>query len=59
LPALRAALAAVQRGQFEVWVTHMFVLADLVGQGAASGEALVLRAPADGGVEIVARVPPP
>lgn len=59
LPALRAALAAVPAGRFEVWVTHMFVLADFVGQGAASGEALVLRAATDGGVEIVARVPPP
>ncbi|MBI3157778.1 MAG: histidine phosphatase family protein, partial [Burkholderiales bacterium] len=59
LPALRAALAAVPAGRFEVWVTHMFVLADFVGESAASGEALVLRARAGGGVEVVARVPPP
>ena len=59
LPALRAALAAVPAGGFEVWVTHMFVLADFVGQGAASGEALVLRAGPGGRVEVVARVPPP
>lgn len=38
--------AAAQRraqGGFEVWVTHMFVLQDLVGQGVGSAEALVLR----------------
>ena len=42
---LRRALAevATQRG-FEVWVTHMFVLQDLVGGGVGSGEALLLRA---------------
>jgi phosphohistidine phosphatase SixA len=58
LPSLRAALAAVPRGQFEVWVTHMFVLADFVGQGAASGESLVLRAGAGDAVQVLARVPP-
>jgi hypothetical protein len=44
LQQLRAAVAAAarQRGRFEVWVTHMFVLADLVGANAASGEGLVL-----------------
>lgn len=38
--------AAAQRraaGGFEVWITHMFVLQDLVGQGVGSAEALVLR----------------
>lgn len=38
--------AAAQRrasGGFEVWVTHMFVLQDLVGQGLGSAEAFVLR----------------
>lgn len=38
--------AAVQRretGGFEVWVTHMFVIQDLVGQGIGSAEALLLR----------------
>ncbi len=38
--------AAVQQqqgsGRFEVWVTHMFVLSDLVGANTASGEGLVL-----------------
>jgi hypothetical protein len=30
-------------GWFEVWVTHLFVLQDLVGQGLGPGEALLLR----------------
>ena len=50
LKALRQALAhaARQRGSFEVWVTHMFVIADLTGQNAASGDGLLL-APGEGG----------
>lgn len=46
---LRSALAtAVARpGGFEVWVTHMFVLADLTGEGSSPGEGLVL-APGSG-----------
>ncbi|MBL0730060.1 histidine phosphatase family protein [Piscinibacter sp. HJYY11] len=49
LQELRAALAAVprQRGRFEVWVTHQFVLTALVGGGVASGEGLLLQAGAD------------
>lgn len=37
--------AALRRtlGGFEVWVTHLFVLQDLVGQSVASAEALLLR----------------
>lgn len=58
MPGLRAALAAVPRWRFEVWVTHMFVLADFVGQGAASGESLVLRAGPGDAVQVLARVPP-
>ena len=34
--------AAARPGRFDVWVTHMFVLADLTGEGSASGEGLVL-----------------
>lgn len=43
--ALLRKAAAQQRASsgFEVWVTHMFVLQDLVGQGVGSAEALVLR----------------
>jgi phosphohistidine phosphatase SixA len=44
IQALQAALRAVPAGRFEAWVTHMFVLADLVGGSIASGEGLVLRA---------------
>lgn len=58
LVELRGALvdASARRGRFEVWVTHMFVLADLVGTGTASGEGLVLRANAAGAPEVVARL---
>ena len=46
---LRRALGELGRSRgFEVWVTHMFVLQDLVGQGVGSAEALVLRAPREG-----------
>jgi len=60
LQQLRQALVAAtsQRGRFEVWVTHMFVLSDLTGGGSSSGEGLVLRAGADGKVEVLARLPP-
>jgi len=53
----RALQAASQRtGRFEVWVTHMFVLADLVGGNVASGEGLVLRAGDDGRPQLLARL---
>lgn len=57
---LRQALAAAtaQAGRFEVWVTHMFVLADLVGTGSSSGEGLILRAGADGRPQLLARLAP-
>jgi hypothetical protein len=56
--ALRRAVAeaATRRGRFEAWVTHMFVLSDLVREGSASGEGLVLRAGRNGAVEVAARL---
>lgn len=58
LGQLRAALrgASAQRGRFEVWVTHMFVLADLTGQNSTSGEGLVLRPGRGDAVEVLARL---
>ncbi|MEY3474366.1 MAG: hypothetical protein RL087_824, partial [Pseudomonadota bacterium] len=58
LPQLRQALQSVrtQRGRFEAWVTHMFVLSDLTGEGSSSGEGLVLRADANGAVKVLARL---
>jgi Histidine phosphatase superfamily (branch 1) len=57
LRELRTALAAAARRKgFEVWVTHMFVLSDLTGQGSASGEGLVLRPDGRGGVEVLSRL---
>ncbi len=60
LGLLRDALAGVarQRAGFEVWVTHMFVLSALVQENASSGEGLVLRADARGGVQVLARIAP-
>ncbi|GCL61290.1 histidine phosphatase family protein [Pseudaquabacterium pictum] len=57
LEALRAAIrsASAQRGRFEVWVTHMFVLADLVGQNTGVSEGLLLRAGADGAPQVLGR----
>lgn len=58
LRALREGLAAAaRRPGFEVWVTHMFVLSDLTGEGSASGEGLLLQVRGDGGVAVVARLP--
>lgn len=59
LRELRAALgvASQQRGRFEVWVTHMFVLSELAGTGSDSGEGLLLRTDAAGAVRVLARLP--
>lgn len=57
---LSLAVSAVsqQSRRFEVWVTHQFVLTDLVGVAADSGEALLLRADKDGdNVRLLGRLP--
>lgn len=58
LHQLRAALAkaTLRTGQFDVWLTHMFVLSDLSMQNTVSGEGLILRAAADGKAEVLARL---
>jgi phosphohistidine phosphatase SixA len=58
LAELRKALAAgmAQHGRFQAWVTHLFVLNDLVGANTASGEGLVLRADAGGAPQLLARL---
>ena len=58
LKELSAALAAATRrgGGFEVWVTHMFVLADLTGANAASGEGLLLGADSRGAPQVLGRL---
>jgi phosphohistidine phosphatase SixA len=60
LRQLAAAVAAAsrQRSRFEAWVTHQFVLSDLVGVATASGEGLLLRAGADGRPLVLARLAP-
>jgi hypothetical protein len=55
-PAPALADAAAQAGRFEAWVTHMFVLSDLVGTGTASGEGLVLQAAARRRVAVLGRI---
>jgi phosphohistidine phosphatase SixA len=61
LAALRLAVvqASRERGRFEAWVTHMFVLSDLVSTGSTPGEGLVLRADARGAPQVLARLAPP
>ena len=49
--------ASAQPGRFQVWVTHMFVLSDLVQVGSSSGEALILRTDARGNPLLLARFP--
>lgn len=58
LRELRGALqrASQRSGQFEVWVTHMFVLQDLAGTHTQSGEGLVLQTQASGATHILARL---
>ena len=53
----RNLVAASTQPGFQVWVTHMFVLSDLVQTGSSSGEALILRADAKGNPQILARFP--
>lgn len=55
---LRQALvtASAPGRPFEVWVTHMFVLSELVGTNTGSGEGLVLRATRTGAPEVLARL---
>ena len=58
LVELRAGLADVARRQagFEVWVTHMFIFSVLLGEGAGSGEAVLLGLGADGAPRVIARL---
>jgi hypothetical protein len=58
LRSLAAAVSAAsrRRGAFEVWVTHQFVLNDLVRTSTTSGEGLVLRAGADGQPQVLGRL---
>lgn len=46
--ALAAALPAIARERFEVWVTHMVNIAALTGETVASGEAVLAQAPRAG-----------
>jgi Histidine phosphatase superfamily (branch 1) len=58
LAQLRAELLAVtqRRTGFEVWVTHMFVFSALLGQGARSGEAVLLGVNPDGSPRVIDRL---
>jgi phosphohistidine phosphatase SixA len=50
--------ASAQKGTFQVWVTHMFVQADLLQASTSSGEALIVRADAQGNPQVLARLVP-
>jgi hypothetical protein len=58
LAQLRAGLATVVQGRtgFEVWVTHMFVFSALLGEGAGSGDAVLLGRADDGAPRVVTRL---
>ena len=59
--ALHHALASAsgQSGRFEAWVTHQFVITDLVGGSTAPGDGLLLRWATSGGVKLLAVLPAP
>ena len=58
LAQLRDGLASVvkRRAGFEVWVTHMFVFSALLGEGAGSGEGVLLGTGGDGAPRVVLRL---
>jgi phosphohistidine phosphatase SixA len=49
--ALRSALAALQSGRVEAWVTHQVNISALTGSGTAMGEVLLLH-----GGEVIERI---
>ena len=55
---LRAALAVVVKRQagFEVWVTHQFIFSALLGEGAGSGDAVLMGLKPDGTPRVVHRL---
>lgn len=56
--AMRARIARIAAPKVVVMVTHMVNIAALTGQSLAMGEAIVVRAPAAGKVEVVGRLLP-
>jgi phosphohistidine phosphatase SixA len=58
LAELRAGLANVvnRRVGFEVWVTHMFVFSALLGEGAGSGDAVLMGLSEDGAPRVIVRL---
>jgi hypothetical protein len=54
--AQAVATASGRPGRFDVWVTHQFVLNDLVGVATSSGEGLLLRAGTDSKPQVLARL---
>ncbi len=58
LAQLRARLAVVtaRRPGFEVWVTHMFVFSALLGEGAGSGDAVLLGQGRGQAPEVIVRL---
>jgi hypothetical protein len=58
LAQLRDALTKVveRRAGFEAWVTHMFVFNALLGEGAGSGEGVLLGLAEDGAPRVIFRL---
>ncbi len=59
MAALRAWIGRLAEGRTVVLVTHQVVISALTGVYPASGEIVVVRRVAGGGVEVVGRIPPP
>ncbi len=58
LAQMRSALSTVvkQRAGFEAWVTHMFVFNALLGEGAGSGDAVLLGLNEAGAPRVIVRL---
>lgn len=58
LAELRAGMATVVKRQagFEVWVTHQFIFSALLGEGAGSGDAVLLGLSPEGAPQVLHRL---
>lgn len=54
--ALTLPAVVKRRAGFEVWVTHMFVFSAPLGEGAGSGEGVLLGVGEDGAPQVRLRV---
>lgn len=55
--SLREALAAIPTGDFDVWVTHNFVIDALMGESVTQGQGLIVRHAPAGPPEVLESLP--